>query len=234
MILSREQVRQLDRDATEKFRMPGMVLMENAGRGATDVLCEKMDANPGEVLIFCGSGNNAGDGFVLARQLAARGLRPLVVLCVSPMKFHGDCLAQFLIVRELCLPMVELFHAADPMETCEILWKACLTLNKERLWLVDAMLGTGAVGEPREPYSTLIGWMNASGRPILALDVPSGLDCETGRPYDPKNLNVVRASVTCTFAALKPGLVLPEAQKYVGELILKDIGIPLEILCNSR
>ncbi|HOM19303.1 MAG TPA: NAD(P)H-hydrate epimerase, partial [Thermoguttaceae bacterium] len=95
----------------------------------------------------------------------------------------------------------------------------------EASWIVDALLGTGARGQPRPPLDAVISQINDAGKPILAVDLPSGLDCDTGQPAQP----TIRAAVTCTFAAAKTGFLRPEAQLYVGRLVLVDIGTPPQL-----
>lgn len=211
--LTREQVRQIDRTAIEQFGIPGIVLMENAGRNITDVLCRQ---NPsGTTLILCGSGNNAGDGLVVARHLKLRGRSVQLVLCTPPEKFHGDAAIQYDITQKLGFPCVEVYSCHTTLEM-ETRLNPYLT---ETEWLVDALLGTGATGEPRFPMNIVIPWMNASGKKILAVDIPSGLDCDTGFPASV----TVQANITCTLAAMKPGLV---DSPFTGEIHVLDIGFP--------
>ena len=210
-ILTRDQVRQLDQTAIQRFGIPGVVLMENAGRNLTDLLCEQ--GPKGKTLIFCGGGNNAGDGFVIARHLHLRGYGVLVVLCANPEKFCGDALTQYQIFQKSGLPSAAIY----PCGTAEEVTKRLNALPTSGDWLVDALLGTGAQGEPRFPINAIIPWMNASGKKILAVDIPSGLDCDTGQPAS----QTIRATVTGTLAALKPGLI---ASAYTGPVRVLDIG----------
>ena len=172
--LTREQSREVDRIAIEQYGMSGLVLMENAGRGVVDVLLmldpELIGSNR-EVLILCGKGNNAGDGFVIARHLDIRGVRVRVGLLAYPGDLAGDALANYQILQHSDVP-VESFPLGEPASA------------GGSAWILDAMLGTGAQGDPREPYATAIQWMNAQPARRLAVDVPSGLDCDTGRPAD--------------------------------------------------
>jgi NAD(P)H-hydrate epimerase len=210
--ISRQQARELDRRALADFGMAGLVLMENAGRGVADRLCQLGIAGP--VCICCGGGNNGGDGFVVARHLDLRGHEVRVLLLTGPAKLGGDAAANFLIIERSGLPIVRADDA---------------TLERELAgagWIVDALLGTGATGEPRPPTAGAIDRVNASGRPILAVDVPSGLDCDTGRPAS----HTIKAAHTCTFVAAKPGFLRPEAAPYVGTLHVLDIGAPRKLV----
>ena len=226
-VLTREQVRRVDALAIERYGMTGLVLMENAGRGAVDALLEfdpalhgidrSIDAVP-QVVILCGKGNNAGDGFVIARHLEIRGVAATVLLLAPPSELAGDALANHAILQHTDVPIVDLSHG--PLES-QLAQQAA-----GARWLVDAILGTGATGEPREPFATAILWMNAQPARRLAVDVPSGLDCDTGRAA----AATVRADLTTTFVAAKPGFLVPQAKPYVGELRVIDIGVPLRLV----
>ncbi|MFO7906612.1 MAG: NAD(P)H-hydrate epimerase [Planctomycetota bacterium] len=220
-VLSRDLVREIDRRAIEEYHIPGMVLMENAGRGCTDVLCEL--GIDGPVAICCGKGNNAGDGLVIARHLDLRGHAAKVLFWSEPAELVGDAGQNYRIAR----------HAGLPMHTLPSAHEAELARHLEGAdWIVDALLGTGARGEPRTPFDAVIDQLNRHPAKKLAVDVPSGFDCETGQPAK----HCFRADHTCTFAAAKPGLVAPNAREWVGELHLLDIGIPSQLLkqfCNE-
>ncbi len=210
--LSREAVREVDRRAIDEFGMSGMVLMENAGRGVVDVLCGL--GIDGPAVICCGKGNNAGDGFVIARHLDLRGCEPRVLLWAQPDQLEGDAAANYAILEKAKIP-VEVFGGSHDEQRLDGLLDGAA-------WIVDALLGTGARGEPRPPLDAVIDQLNRHTVPILAVDLPSGLDCDTGEPAS----HTVRARHTCTFVAAKPGLVAPEAGEYVGELHVLDIGVP--------
>lgn len=210
-VLTRDQVRQLDRRAIDAYGMSGLVLMENAGRGTVDVL-ERLGIG-GPVVILCGKGNNGGDGFVVARHLAIRGHDCRVLLLCAADELSGDAAANFAILKKCDVPIVE---RPDNLDS------HC----RDAEWLVDAMLGTGARGEPRPPLDAAIDWMNDQSAKKLAVDVPSGLDCDTGRPAR----HTVRADHTCTFAAMKIGFSQPGAENYTGHVHVCDIGTPPALL----
>ncbi len=221
--LTREQSRALDRRAIDDYGMSGLVLMENAGRGCVDVL-ERLGIN-GPVVILCGKGNNAGDGFVIARHLEIRGHECRVLLLCAPDEFTGDAASNFAVLKKTDVPIIQFSQQrAGPSSAPNELAGAA--------WLVDALLGTGAQGDPRPPFDTAINWINA--RPArtqaLAVDVPSGLDCDTGQPA----AHTVRADHTCTFAAMKIGFTQPAAKPYVGTIHVCDIGVPPRLLQECR
>ncbi len=214
--LTRTESRDVDRRAIDELGIPGIVLMENAGRGVVDVLLNRERA-PRMVLILCGKGNNGGDGFVIARHLAIRGVVARVALLAPPNEFAGDARTNFQILERMQVQISDLSHS-------DILPAALNELATGADWLVDAMLGTGAVGEPREPYRTAIAWLNIQAIPKLAVDLPSGLDCDTGEPATA----TVKAAVTCTFHAPKVGFSAPTAREFLGELYVVSIGIPAD------
>lgn len=207
--------------------MSGLVLMENAGRNAANLLFRLMSAEfrpaakefqSAPVAIVCGKGNNGGDGFVIARHLDLFGLAVRVVLLCIPEELTGDAATNYSIARKGGLS-IEVFVA--PLDI--VRFDAAIARSA---WLVDAILGTGASGEPKAPYAEAIDRMNASGSPIFAVDLPSGLDCDSGTPAQ----NTIRAAHTCTFVASKPGFSAESAQPYVGRLHVVDIGAPRRLL----
>lgn len=215
-VLSREQSRQLDQEAVERFGVPSLLLMENAGRGLADTLERLGIAGP--VVICCGRGNNAGDGFVLARHLDLRGYSVRVLFWGRREQLRGDAAINFQILEKSGFP-IETFgeiYAPAPLQ-------AALT---DAAWIVDALLGTGVQGEPRPPLDAVIEQLNAATVPILAVDVPTGLDCDTGRP----SVHTIRAAHTCTFVTAKPGYLVAEAQAYLGQLHVLDIGAPRKLV----
>ena len=216
--LTRAQVREIDRRAVDEYGMSSLVLMENAGRGAADVLCRLGVAGP--VVVCCGKGNNAGDGFVIARHLDLRRFEVRVLLCAQPVSLQGDALASFNILAKSDVP-IEVFGQRFDAERLA-------TLLEGAAWIVDALLGTGAVGDPKPPLDAVIGELNTSAIPILAIDVPSGLDCDTGQP----SRSTIVAVHTCTFVARKRGFLAPDAAHYTGQTHICDIGVPRILLAE--
>lgn len=216
LTLTRDQVRRVDRLAIEEYGISGLVLMENAGRGVADVLTQREPEGP--VVICCGTGNNAGDGFVIARHLDVRGIACRVLLWANPSGLRGDAAVNFRILQRTDVP-VDVFaegHDAALLESA----------LEGAAWIVDALLGTGAKGDPRPPLNRGIAQLNATELPILAVDLPSGLDCDTGVAGSP----TIRAAETCTFVAMKAGFLAPGARPYTGTVHVLDIGAPPKII----
>jgi NAD(P)H-hydrate epimerase len=211
--LTRVQVRSVDKIAIEHFGFSGLVLMENAGRGCADLLSNQRPS--GLVGILCGKGNNGGDGFVIARHLALRGQDALIVLLTDPDSLQGDALANYLLAQECGLKII-CFEKDDNMVEF-------LDIHLEGAeWLVDAMLGTGTTGSPREPLAAAIRWCNQQECRRLAVDLPSGLDCDSGEATEP----TFQADLTATFVARKIGFDNPAAAQFLGEVSVLDIGVP--------
>jgi NAD(P)H-hydrate epimerase len=225
MPLTREQARQVDRRASEEYGLTGLVLMENAGRGAADVLCQLMAAEPPAVpsagqriVICCGKGNNAGDGFVMARHLDLRGRAVEVLLWAEPDELQGDAAINFRIIQKAGLAVETFGNRHDPRPLANRLAGAA--------WIVDALLGTGARGQPRPPLDAVIDQLNAAAAPKLAIDLPSGLDCDTGEPAR----HTIRAAQTCTFVAAKQGFFAAGAAQFTGRVHVLDIGAPRKLV----
>jgi NAD(P)H-hydrate epimerase len=210
--LSRKAVRDVDRAAVEEFGVPGVVLMENAGRNAAELLWQQGVAGP--VVICCGKGNNGGDGFVIARHLENRGADVRVLLFAEPDTLRGDAATNCRIVQKAGIPLTILAGHVDRPALDAVLQHAA--------WIVDALLGTGIAGTVREPYATVISAINASPAKVFAVDLPSGLDCDRGEPLGA----CVRADVTATFVARKAGFAQSSAKEWTGDLHVIDIGIP--------
>ena len=219
--LTRNQVRSIDRLAVEEFAIPSLVLMENAGRGAAEWLTTQLD--PGDrVLILCGPGNNGGDGGVVARHLDVHGILTQVVWFGAPELFSNDARAQYQILHNAGFNQIaeHSFDSGPDIQTR--LW----TWMERADWLVDALLGTGLNRPVEGTLAQVIGVMNASDRPILAIDLPSGLDANIGQPLGV----AVRATTTVTFVAPKVGFSAPGALDYTGPVHLASIGIPRRVL----
>src|SRR4029079_1798452 len=142
--LTREQVRSIDQKAVDHYGMNSLVLMENAGRGCADTLCEL--GIVGKVVIVCGKGNNGGDGFVIARHLDVRGHFARVMLAAKPHELQGDAAANYAILKTAGIPIVGIERLMEELPGAD--------------WIVDALLGTGASGHPRPPMSGLIEQLN--------------------------------------------------------------------------
>ena len=215
-ILTSQQARAVDRVAIEQYGIPGIILMENAGRGCVEQLCTLGGCGP--AAIFCGQGNNGGDGFVIARHLKVRGFDPSVYLIGAENRLSNDSQINYRSLRACGIP-IETITQSHEVSALVPVWQRCS-------WLIDALLGTGASGPPREPMSTLIEAVNHLPVKRLAVDIPTGLDADTGE-VSPV---AFRADHTCTFVAAKPGLLVETAAAFVGEVHVVDIGVPLEII----
>jgi len=217
-VLSREEIRRIDQIAIEQIGIPGVVLMENAGRSVAEIVLDMLDEPMGSrVVIVCGPGNNGGDGFVAARHLHNTGVAVVIYCATDPERLRGDAAIHYRIARNMGLDIRDLQDPAKLPEAAETF--------KEARVLVDALLGTGFTGMVREPINRIIETMNQSGRPIVAVDVPSGLDCDTGQPSNA----TICASVTVTFVAHKPGFEARGVRHYVGYVVVADIGTPREL-----
>jgi NAD(P)H-hydrate epimerase len=219
--LSRAEVREVDRRAIEDFGLPGIVLMENAGRNAAALL--HVLAPSASLAIACGKGNNAGDGFVMARHLENLGHHVRLLLAGDPAEHRGDAATQRRVVERAGISFERL---ADGSPTD---WERSLASVD---WIVDALLGTGATGAPRGAIATAIEAINAASRRrdvrVLAVDLPSGMDCDTGLPPGA----CVRADVTATFVARKIGFEHPGAAAWTGDVHVLDIGVPRTLLAD--
>jgi NAD(P)H-hydrate epimerase len=216
LVFNRQQSREVDERATRDYGMSGLVLMENAGRGLADKLCSLGIHGP--LAICCGKGNNGGDGFVLARHLDLRGISVEVLLWADPQELTGDAATNFHILQKCDVPLEIFGPQHDAARLAIHLRDAC--------WIVDALLGTGSRGEPRPPLDAVIDQLNASRTPIVAVDLPSGLDCDTGQPAQ----HTIRAQHTCTFVATKTGFLIAGADVYTGKVHVLDIGAPRKLM----
>ena len=217
--LTRAEVREIDRRAIAELGVPGVVLMENAGLGLTAAVLRELAARrvdpAAPVAIVCGAGNNGGDGLVLARHLQLAGRTGVVLYCGD--RARADRTSE----AGINLGIVE--RAGIPLE--ETRDGAALAAALARLapgLVVDALYGTGLAGPLREPGLSLVGAIDGCGRAVVAVDIPSGLDCDTGRPLGA----AVRAVRTVTFVAGKVGFAAPGARAWTGEVEVVAIGCP--------
>jgi NAD(P)H-hydrate epimerase len=212
--LTRQQVRQIDKLACEKYHMLGEILMENAARTIADVAGEMLAGNyNSEIAIVCGGGNNGGDGLAAARHLHNRGAKVKIFLTVDPMKYAHEALTNWRII--------------ESMQISKGAWEY-LSDNHPSL-IIDAIFGTGLTQPPREPFSKIVAAMHELKVPTLAVDIPSGLDCDTGKPL---GLTCVKATRTVTFVAEKAGFQF--AKDYTGPVTVGDIGCPWELIEEVR
>jgi NAD(P)H-hydrate epimerase len=211
--LTRDQVREIDRRSIEEYHIPGIVLMENAAIGATNVALELLaGTRDPSALILCGGGNNGGDGLAVARHLHNHGVRVSLALTIDPTTYKGDALINWNIVQAMKLPR----QKAEP---------AMIATTKTTL-IIDAIFGTGLNSAPRKPFPQIVEAIARNGAPVLAIDLPSGLNCDTGKPPGA----CVRATRTVTFVAEKVGFAEPGARELLGDVMVVSIGCPYELI----
>jgi NAD(P)H-hydrate epimerase len=225
--LTRDQVRRVDELAIRELGIPSVVLMENAGRNAAEIVWRRLGpflhSESGRVVVFAGSGNNGGDGFVVARHLANRGARVDVRFCGDREKLTPDAATNLRILERMRMPIQD-------VSTPERIVSATGAVRAEDV-MIDALLGTGFQGTVREPMAALIAGINfAKRRAIVAIDLPSGLDCDSGQPANA----TIRATLTITFVARKIGFGAPGASDYTGEVVVADIGAPPSLVDRVR
>ena len=217
--LTRDQVRQVDQIAIEHYGMDGIVLMENAGRGAAEMIDRV--APEGQIIILCGAGNNGGDGYVIARHLQLFGRRAGIVSVVEIPRLVGDAKTN----AEIAIKAgIEIQEANQRSQITNALTVAST--------IVDCLLGTGAKGPLRGIYAAAVTAANNSDAVKIAIDIPTGLDCDSGEAGDP----TFRASHTMTFVARKVGFDKHNADEFVGVVHEVGIGVPLKLLrdlCGS-
>ncbi len=217
LIMTRDEVRSFDAWAINQLGIPGVVLMENAGRSCAELIKEKLASiKEPKICIFCGTGNNGGDGYVIARHLLNAGFKVTVVLCGEPGKVKGDAKTNLDILQEIDKPIEQLDLDKADIE------QAVKDFAADADVLVDALFGTGLQGSLNEKYQRLINAINDLGLPVLAVDIPSGLDCDTGEVHG----QAVKAAYTVTFAAVKKGFTNTDsAQNYTGRIFIASIGV---------
>jgi NAD(P)H-hydrate epimerase len=212
-----EEMRRADRRATERYGVPSLLLMENAGRGAVDAI-ERVLGPVGNrrVAVVSGKGNNGGDGFVVARHLLGRGARVSAWLVGRADEVRGDARVNLDALQSAGERVAEAPDAAG-----DALSRLRAELGDADL-VVDALLGTGVRGPAAGAVAAAIEAINAAGRPVCSLDLPSGLPSDGESPTGP----TVRARATVTFGLPKLGLILPEGAAYAGRVEIADLGIP--------
>lgn len=219
--MTRDEVRAFDAFAINELGVPGVVLMENAGRTCAELIRKRLAnlARP-RVCVFCGTGNNGGDGYVIARHLLNSAFEVAVLICGDYDKIKGDARVNLDIVECMGLP-IERLNLDDP----DLSKKVAAFTDRADL-IVDALFGTGLRGRVSEQCSKLIEGINSLGIPIFAVDIPSGLDCDTGEPLGTS----VVAEQTVTFVAMKRGFVASEnAGRYTGHVTVASIGVEPDI-----
>jgi hydroxyethylthiazole kinase-like uncharacterized protein yjeF len=214
-IVTAAQMQEMDRRTIQEFGIPGRVLMECAGRGATRVFLDRLySRGPGRVGILAGRGNNGGDGFVMARYLAQREIETTVFLLADASAVRGDAAANLQLLAASGTPVIEVTDERAFTDRRK-------DLKHQHYW-IDALLGTGLKSEVKGFYRRAIEFINASHRPVLAVDIPSGLNADTGQPCGA----CIQATATATFGLAKIGHVVYPGAGFCGHVVVIDIGIP--------
>lgn len=217
-ILTREQVRRIDELAQTEYGLPGIVLMENAGSGAARIIDQHYGPR-GVARVVCGTGNNGGDGLVIARHLHIFGWKIQVLVAGQIESMTPDCAVNDRVMQAMHL---QRHVAADIDELPDELD----TMGADTV-IIDALLGTGFKGVVRPMQAALIDRLNAlPKKAMVAIDVPSGLDCDSGLPGG----SAIRADLTITFVAEKPGFLTESGRSHVGQCHVVGIGIPPELI----
>lgn len=210
-VASVEQMRRMDRRAMDEFGIRDELLMENAALAAFHVLCERLGVKGNRFAVLCGAGNNGGDGLAMARKILSNGGHPVVLVPGSPEKYRGAAKLNWEIVGRLPLQVIEVQQADEitpHLERCDV--------------IVDAVFGTGLTREVTGRYREIIEAVNRSGRPVLAVDIPSGINGDTGQVMGA----AVRADVTVTFGLPKIGNLLYPGFAHCGRLYVTHISFP--------
>ena len=211
-VVTAKQMAAMDAFSINTLQIPGVVLMENAGRGIAETALRIL-GNPQNkhVTIYCGPGNNGGDGYVVARHLANVDVVVETVVLAPREKIKGDALINLEIIEKMGLSVNFVDNCPDVPQTDLI---------------VDALLGTGVIGPLRGLYAELVERINQSKIPVLAVDIPTGVNADTGAVSDP----AIKAHTTTTMACLKPGLLFSPGRKYAGKVEIVDISMPRMVL----
>ena len=209
-----KEMRHLDTSAIAEYRIPGLILMENAGRGTVDAIAKHYgELSDMVVVVVIGPGNNGGDGLVIARHIRQCGGRPQVFLLVDPKKFTGDSAANLEMVRQLEIPV----FTADNQEKVQSLSNYLPGCQL----IVDAIFGTGLARNLSDHYPAAVNIINSSSLPVVSVDIPSGLNSDNGQAMG----ECIKADLTATYGLAKPGHFLGQGPEATGILELIDISL---------
>lgn len=214
--MTRDEVRAFDFHAINTIGIPGVVLMENAGRSCAGLVIEKLqDITTPKVCIFCGTGNNGGDGYVIARHLVNAGIGVNIIICGDKRKIKGDAKINL----DILAALNQAVEQVDP-DSSDIV-KIIEKYGSKADMIVDCLFGTGLTGIVKDGYKLIIDAINSLTCPVLAVDIPSGLDCDTGEMLGA----AVQADYTVTFIAMKKGFTNERTSIYTGEIYIASIGV---------
>lgn len=221
-LVTAEQMREMDACAVDTYGIPSIVLMENAGRSAAQIIHQRyFGSTLYRALIFSGKGNNGGDGFVIARHLQIRGWEVQVIVLAAAEEINGIAADNLHILQN---SGIEVVFAADSATLAALL----AGLEQLNTLIVDAMFGNGLTSAIRGHYLDVLHWINASAAPVAAVDMPSGVDAQSGEILG----EAVEADCSISFACAKIGQVSAPAYRIGGELFVADIGMP-RVLMDS-
>lgn len=221
-VVTAAQMRAIDKRATDDFHIASNILLEHAGLHVAKAAWQLAKGSTRRrVVVFAGKGNNGGDGFVAARHLQTRGLSVRLFTTTDVGELQGDVARAAAAARAVGVDVVE------PDDQSER--KARLHLAAADV-VVDALLGTGGRDKPAGAVAAAVGWINAAGKPVVSVDIPTGVQADTG--YVPGA--AVRATTTVTFGALKPGLLIGEGREAAGRVIVADIGLPKTLFSDGQ
>ncbi len=216
--VSAGQMKKLDETAIKRYGIPSPILMENAGRGIADLAEKIVGQKSKKILVICGKGNNGGDGFVAARHLANCGYRVQVIMLSRTSDLKNDPKLNFQILKKMRIPVKCITSQSKTSQFKAFVQKSDL--------IIDGIFGVGLKRPVKGLFYDVISILNASKKQILAIDVPSGLDSDSG-----EELGIaVRAFATGTLGAAKRGLLLKRGPKCSGKVTVLDISIPRELL----
>lgn len=222
LIVTSSEMRACDRYAINTLKIPAVVLMENAGRGTAEIIEKSFGPVAGKTIhIFCGKGNNGGDGFVIARHLYNQGANISVVLLGKQTDLKGEAKVNFISIREISKKSIE-------SGKCRIIIgasRSTLRMLPQADLIVDAIFGTGFLGIVKGPNKSVIDWINHTKTPVVSVDIPSGVNADTG---EVSNV-AVKANLTATMAFKKIGLMTCDGMSYTGHVEVVDISIPKRI-----
>jgi NAD(P)H-hydrate epimerase len=233
--LNRNRLKEIDRIATERYGIPSLILMENAGRAVADETIKLIkttlpDKKTPVVIVICGKGNNGGDGLVTARHLHNQHLRVIIFYlgCLNDHKARSDeSNINLNIVRKLKIRIIELPWLLDKSSRKHKTNRDTTSrLLKTADVIIDAIFGIGLEREIQNPLREFIAQINSSSIPVVAVDIPSGLDMDTGKPLG----IAIKSKRTVTFGFPKIGFLKTSAKQYLGRLTVADISIPCDIV----
>lgn len=223
VVVTSAEMKACDRYAIETLKIPGLILMENAGRGVVEMMEKHFGSTAGKtIIVICGKGSNGGDGYVVARHLFNRGARIFVVLIGKASELKGDAKVNFNSIHKIASK----FKKNGMLQIKELKSKQSLRWLPKTDFIVDAVFGTGFSDEVRAPYKSIIEWINKTEVKKISIDIPSGVNADNGEV----NIVAVKADLTVTMALRKIGLISGEGMSYAGRIEVVDISIPKETI----